>query len=123
MTCKPGVPARHPVWLLESKTDSTGAPSASHVTPILAMASMPNQLDPRSDFPTLSSALKNGIIHLRASAKSVTYGRLIGGKTFSMKVDKNAQLKDPGGYTIVGKSVRRPEIEANVTGQFMYVHD
>jgi nicotinate dehydrogenase subunit B len=67
--------------------------------------------------------VKNGIVHLRASAKSVTYGQLIGGKTFSMKVDKKAQLKDPGGYTVVGKSVLRPEIEANVTGKFMYVHD
>jgi CO/xanthine dehydrogenase Mo-binding subunit len=64
-----------------------------------------------------------GVIHSRAGGESVTYGQLVGGKTFSLKVDKNAPLKNPDSYTIVGKSVRRPEIEANVTGRFTYVQD
>jgi nicotinate dehydrogenase subunit B len=64
-----------------------------------------------------------GVIRSRAGDKSVTYGQLVGGKTFSLKVDKNAPLKNPDSYTIVGKSIRRPEIEANVTGRFTYVQD
>jgi CO/xanthine dehydrogenase Mo-binding subunit len=40
-----------------------------------------------------------------------------------LKLDKNASLKNPDSYSIVGKSIRRPEIEANVTGKFTYVQD
>jgi CO/xanthine dehydrogenase Mo-binding subunit len=67
--------------------------------------------------------VNDGIIHSRASGQSVAYGQLLGGKTFSLKLDKNAPLKSPDSYTIVGKSIRRPEIEANVTGKFMYLQD
>jgi nicotinate dehydrogenase subunit B len=67
--------------------------------------------------------VNDGIIHSGASGQSVTYGQLVGGKTFSLKVDRNAELKNPDSYTIVGRSIRRPEIEANVTGKFTYVQD
>jgi CO/xanthine dehydrogenase Mo-binding subunit len=73
--------------------------------------------------PASDLAVNNGVIRLNSSGKSVTYGQLVGGKPFSLRVDKNAPLKNPGSYTIVGKSIRRPEIEANVTGTFMYVQD
>jgi CO/xanthine dehydrogenase Mo-binding subunit len=72
---------------------------------------------------TADLVVNDGIIHSRASGASVTYGQVVGGKTFSLTVDKNAPPKDPGSYTIVGKSIRRPEIEANVTGKFTYVQD
>jgi nicotinate dehydrogenase subunit B len=68
-------------------------------------------------------AIDNGVIRLKGSGKSITYGQLVGGKPFSLKVDGNAPLKNPDSYTVVGKSIRRPEIEANVTGQFTYVQD
>lgn len=64
-----------------------------------------------------------GVVHSRAGGKSVTYGQLVGGKTFLLKVDQNADPKNPNSYTIVGKSIRRPEIAANVTGTFTYVQD
>jgi nicotinate dehydrogenase subunit B len=67
--------------------------------------------------------VNNGVIHAKPGGESVTYGQLVGGKTFSLKVDKNALLKNPDSYTIVGKSIRRPEVEANVTGKFTYVQD
>jgi CO/xanthine dehydrogenase Mo-binding subunit len=68
-------------------------------------------------------AVNNGIIRSKASGQNVTYGQLVGGKTFSLKVDKKALVKNPDNYTIVGKSIRRPEVEANVTGKFTYVQD
>jgi CO/xanthine dehydrogenase Mo-binding subunit len=68
-------------------------------------------------------AIDNGVIRSSRTGKSITYGRLVGGKPFSLKVDEKAPLKTPGSYTIVGKSIRRPEIEANVTGKFTYVQD
>jgi nicotinate dehydrogenase subunit B len=65
----------------------------------------------------------NGVIRLNAAGKRVSYGQLVGGKPFLLQVDSNAPLKNPDNYTIVGKSIRRPEIEANVTGKFTYVQD
>ena len=55
--------------------------------------------------------------------KQVTYGELIGGKNFSLKIDKQAPLKDPTKYRIVGQSIHRDDIPPKVTGQFVYVQD
>jgi nicotinate dehydrogenase subunit B len=73
--------------------------------------------------PVSGLAIDNGVIRLNGSGKGITYGQLLRGKPFSIKVDQNATLKNPDSYTIVGKSIRRPEIEANVTGRFTYVQD
>jgi nicotinate dehydrogenase subunit B len=77
----------------------------------------------RLECPVSELAIDNGIIRLKTSARSISYSQLVGGKPFSLKVDENAPLKNPDTYTIVGKSIRRPEIEANVTGKFTYVQD
>ncbi|MGH8112734.1 MAG: molybdopterin cofactor-binding domain-containing protein [Rhodanobacteraceae bacterium] len=69
-----------------------------------------------------------------APGKSVTYGKLVGGKrldmtigasgkTFGMKVAPNAKLKDPSRYTVIGKSVQRKDIPGKVTGEFTYLQD
>src|SRR5215510_10312881 len=60
-----------------------------------------------------------------AGNKRVSYGQLIGGKTFALKLDhaKPAQPKDPKGHTVVSKSIPRLYIPSNVTARFAYVHD
>src|SRR5271157_1257563 len=73
--------------------------------------------------PSEDLAVENGVIRSKGSGNNVTYGDLIGGKTFSLKVAENAPLKDPSAYSIVGQSIRRPEIVANVTGTFTYIQD
>ena len=52
--------------------------------------------------------------------KRVSYGELIGGKSFALKLDhsKPATGKDPKDYKIVGKSVPRVDIPDKVTGTF-----
>ncbi len=65
--------------------------------------------------------IENGTI--KGSDKSISYAELVGGRTFSLKVDKDAPVKDPASYTIVGKSVPRLDIPPKVTGHFMYMHD
>ncbi len=65
----------------------------------------------------------DGTVRSRTGNKQVTYGELIGGKTFALKVDKQAPLKDPASYKIVGQSVARLDIPAKVTGQFTYMQD
>jgi nicotinate dehydrogenase subunit B len=67
--------------------------------------------------------VEQGTVRARSGGKQVTYGELIGGKSFALKVDKQAVVKDPGTYKIVGKSVARFDIPAKVTGQFTYMQD
>ena len=62
---------------------------------------------------------------ITGNGKRVSYGELIGGKSFSLKLDpqKPAKFKDPKDYTIVGKPVPRLDIPAKVTGKFTYMQD
>src|SRR4029077_17167787 len=48
-----------------------------------------------------------GTVKHRDGSKSITYGELIGGKNFMLALDKDAPLKDPATYTIVGRSQAR----------------
>src|SRR5436309_8022783 len=60
-----------------------------------------------------------------AGTKRVSYGQLIGGKNFALKLDhaKPAQAKDPKNHTVVGKSIPRVDIPGKATGRFAYIHD
>jgi nicotinate dehydrogenase subunit B len=75
----------------------------------------------RLGVPATELRTENGTI--KGSGKSVSYAELVGGGTFSLKVDNDAPLKDPTTYTIVGKSVARLDIPAKATGRFNYMHD
>src|SRR5215470_6852537 len=69
------------------------------------------------------AALVVGNGTITGAGKSVTYGELVGGRLFSRKLDKDAPVKDPANYTIVGKSVPRLDIRDKATGRFVYMHD
>ncbi len=67
-------------------------------------------------------------------AKKVSYGQLIGGKQFNvkitatgtgydLKVAPEVKAKDPKNYKIVGQPVKRFEIPTKVTGEHIYIHD
>ena len=60
-----------------------------------------------------------------AGRKKVSYGELIGGKSFSIKLDPKQPVKEksPKDYKIVGKSVPRVDIPDKVTGRFTYMQD
>jgi len=66
---------------------------------------------------------EQGTVRSRSGGKQITYGELIGGKTFSLKVDKQAPPKDPATYKIVGQPVPRFDIPGKMTGQFTYMQD
>lgn len=57
--------------------------------------------------------------------KKVTYGELVGGKSFAIKLDPKQPVseKSPKDYKIVGKSTPRVDIPAKVTGRFTYMQD
>ena len=67
--------------------------------------------------------VENGVIKATSNGNAVSYGELIGGRNFSLKLDKDAPVKDPKDYGIVGTSVRRLDIPDKVTGRFTYAQD
>jgi len=81
------------------------------------------QASKRLDVPAAELIVEQGTVRSRSGSKQVTYAELIGGKNFSLKVDKQAPVKDPATYKIVGQSVPRYDIPAKMTGQFTYMQD
>ena len=79
--------------------------------------------------------VKDGIVSVAGDGKkSVSYGQLIGGKQFNvkitatgsgwdMKVAPEVRAKDVKDYKIVGTSQKRIELPSKLTGEFTYVHD
>jgi CO/xanthine dehydrogenase Mo-binding subunit len=68
-------------------------------------------------------AVTEGVIS--GGGRQVTYGELIGGKRFSIKLDfkQPVPTRDPGAFKVVGKSVPRVDIPDKVMGTFTYMHD
>ena len=89
----------------------------------------------RLNAPVDKLAVTDGMVAVAADpAKKVSYGQLIGGKKFNtkitasgtgwdMKVAPEVKAKNPKDYKIVGRSVRRVELPAKVTGEHDYIHD
>jgi len=67
-------------------------------------------------------SIQDGVIRTR-DGHSTTYGELIGGGHFELKIDKAAPLKDPGQYRFVGQPMPRPDLPAKMTGTHTYVQD
>jgi nicotinate dehydrogenase subunit B len=65
----------------------------------------------------------DGIIS--GGGKKVSYGELIGGKSFAIKLDPKQPVKEkaPKDYRIVGTSTPRVDIPDKVTGRFTYMQD
>ena len=67
---------------------------------------------------------KDGVISVKANpAKKVSYGALVGGRTFAIALNPAAKRKPPSEWTILGKPLPRVDIPAMATGQFEYVHN
>jgi nicotinate dehydrogenase subunit B len=78
----------------------------------------------RLGVPASELRVRDGIVYAAADpSKRVSYGDLIGGKTFDVKVSEKPALKDPREYKVVGKPVPRFDIPAKVAGTYRYVGD
>jgi nicotinate dehydrogenase subunit B len=64
----------------------------------------------------------DGVIEARGRG-SVSYVELIGGKTFSLKLDDKAPQKSPDRYKLVGRPVERTDIADKIIGRFLYMQD
>ncbi|MCG5075463.1 xanthine dehydrogenase family protein molybdopterin-binding subunit [Paraburkholderia tagetis] len=69
---------------------------------------------------TLSVA--EGIVKAK-NGRAISYGDLVDGQQFHLKISDQAPLKPRKDYRVVGQSVARVDIPAKVTGGLTYVHD
>src|SRR6202047_663871 len=67
-------------------------------------------------------AIEDGLIRGRDN-RSVSYGELIAGETIRLELADDVPVKSVNAYTIVGRSVPRPDLAAKATGEMVYVHD
>ena len=74
-------------------------------------------------FGTDQLTVTDGVIS--GGGKKVSYGELIGGKSFAITLDPKQPVKEkaPKDYKIVGKPQPRVDIPAKMTGRFIYMQD
>jgi len=78
----------------------------------------------RTGMPSADLGVKDGVIFVRAEPhRRLSYAELIGDREFNLKVDKDAPLKNPKDYTIVGQPVPRVDLPGKVTGTHTYMQD
>jgi CO/xanthine dehydrogenase Mo-binding subunit len=66
---------------------------------------------------------EDGEVRPKTGGAGIRFAELIGGRSFNLKLDPKAPLKDPASYTLVGKPLPRPDVPAKCTGSFTYMHD
>jgi CO/xanthine dehydrogenase Mo-binding subunit len=92
--------------------------SAEGRAALLALASA------RLGVPAAQLRVRDGVVHAASDeSKRVSYGELVGGKTFDVKVSEKPAMKDPREYKVVGKPVPRVDIPPKVDGTYRYVGD
>jgi nicotinate dehydrogenase subunit B len=64
-----------------------------------------------------------GQVRPKTGGAGISFADLIGGRRFDLKLDPNAPRKDPLSYTVVGKSLPRPDVAAKCTGTHTYIQD
>ncbi|MBL6458963.1 xanthine dehydrogenase family protein molybdopterin-binding subunit [Belnapia sp. T6] len=77
----------------------------------------------RLNLPADDLAVQDGVVRPKAGGQGIGYGDLLGGRGFTLKVDKEVTTKNPAEFRIVGQSVPRLDIPAKCTGRFTYMQD
>ena len=74
--------------------------------------------------PASSLTTRDGaVVSATDSTKRATYGELIGGQRFNLKISGKAPLKKPSELKVVGKSVRHVDIAAKVNSKQEYIQN
>jgi nicotinate dehydrogenase subunit B len=76
----------------------------------------------RLGVPANQLAIENGAV-IAKSGRRVSYGELVGGKRFDIKVDSSAKRRSPGDWKVLGKSIPSTDRVALMTGTFEFVHN
>jgi xanthine dehydrogenase molybdopterin-binding subunit B len=73
--------------------------------------------------PESDLTVTDGVVRPKGGGAGVSYGELVGGGDFKLKLDKDVTTKNPAAFTLVGKPIARLDIPAKTTGRFTYMHD
>jgi CO/xanthine dehydrogenase Mo-binding subunit len=65
----------------------------------------------------------DGMVGPKTGGAGMSFAELVNGRRFELKLDSNAPLKDPATYSIVGRSLPRPDVPAKCTGSHVFMHD
>jgi len=65
----------------------------------------------------------DGQVRPKNGGAGIRFSDLIGGRSFNLKLNPKAPLKNPATYTLVGKPLPRPDVPAKCTGTFIYMQD
>jgi len=65
----------------------------------------------------------DGAVVPRGGGAGIGFGALVKGGRLDLAIDKNARLKNPDAYSVVGKSLPRPDLPAKLTGRHDFVQD
>ena len=78
----------------------------------------------RLGVPVDQLSAKDGIVSATADpSRRVSYGDLVGGRKFDIRLNPNAKRKHPSTWTVLGTPVKRLDIPALATGRFEFVHN
>ena len=78
----------------------------------------------RLSVPVDQLTVKDGVIIVKSDpVKNVSYGQLIGGRKFNLRVDNAATRKPSREWTVLGTAVPRLDLPALATGQLEFVHN
>ncbi|MSO46209.1 MAG: xanthine dehydrogenase family protein molybdopterin-binding subunit [Acidobacteria bacterium] len=78
----------------------------------------------RLNVPVEQLTAVDGVVSARGDAsRRVSYGELVGGRTFEISVDKNAKRKPSSEWTVLGRPVPRLDIPGLVTAEAEFVHN
>jgi len=73
--------------------------------------------------PASQLVTANGTVSVRSEGRHATYAELLAGQAIRRTISKATVVKDPDGYTVVGKSILRVDLPAKVFGSFGYLHN
>ena len=73
------------------------------------------------DAPVSLLTVSKGVVSVKGSKRSVTYGELVGDKRFNLPFSGSAPVKPPSEYKVVGASIPRNDIPEKVSGQYIYM--
>ncbi len=73
------------------------------------------------EVPAVTLRVVDGVVH--GGERRVSYGALIGRRTWHVTLSSDVAMKPPGEYRLVGQPVPRVDIPAKALATFTYVHD
>jgi CO/xanthine dehydrogenase Mo-binding subunit len=98
----------------------------------MARAVLLQRASQRLEAPVESLEVRNGVVTVKGSTRSVSYGDLAGtftdslrvsGQGFGLNVQGSAAPKSPSAYSLVGTSVPRSDLPPKLFGTFKYAGD